>query len=101
MIRRRWQSVCKLWRTEFLTPKDFVKRALIIWITFSVAHLLGLREFTSLLNGTTGSINMSWEMAMFLGMTYIVFYFAAVILGPILLITAGLLSVWVRFSRRA
>jgi len=96
-----WRRIRATWRTEFCTPKDFVKRAIMIAAAFGLAHLLGLREFTSLLNGTTGSTNMSWQLAIFLGLIYIVLYFALVILAPILLIAAGLLKAGERLRRKS
>jgi hypothetical protein len=89
-----------LWRAEFLSLKDFVRRAALISLVFLFAHLAGLRDFTSILNGTTGSVELGWRMSAFLGLTYIFLYLAFVLLVPILLLSAAMLSVWKRLLRQ-
>ena len=85
-----------LWRAKFFSPKDFVRRALIIALLFGVAHLFGLKEFTSILNGTTGSVALGWTTSVLLGLTYVFLYIAFVLLVPIFLLTAAILFVWAR-----
>jgi hypothetical protein len=85
-----WQRVRQWWRAEFLSPKDLVKRAVLIVCAFAVAHLLGLREFTSVLNGTTGSMDMSWQAAAIRGVIYIFLYLAFILLVPTLLLAAAI-----------
>src|ERR1051326_8065409 len=53
-----------------------------------------LREFTSILNGTVGSVALGWHLSLFFGLLYIVVYFAFVLLAPTLLIAGGLLVLW-------
>lgn len=96
MNRNLWQQARALWHAEFFSPKDFVRRAALICIVFALAQLLGLRDFTSMLNGTTGSVAMSWEKAAFLGIVYVALYLAFILLVPIFLIAAGLLVAWRR-----
>jgi hypothetical protein len=88
-----------LWRAEFFSPKDFVRRAFVIALFYLVVHLAGLREFTSLLNGTVGSVQLGWATSGFLGLTYIFVYLAFVLLVPVLLLAAALLTTWRRFSK--
>ncbi len=84
------------WRADFLSPKDLVQGAAVIAAIYLVIHLCGLRDYTSVLNGTTGSLNLSWGTAAGLGVTY-VFAWLAFILGvPILLLAAALLVLWKR-----
>ena len=87
-----------LWRAEFLSPKDFVRRAVLIALLFLAAHLSGLRQFTSILNGTIGSVDLGLGMSAFLGLAYIFLYLAFVVLVPILLLAAAVLAVWARLS---
>jgi hypothetical protein len=87
-----------LWRADFFSPKDFVRRALVIALFYLVVHLAGLREFTSLLNGTVGSVQLGWGLSGFLGLTYIFAYLAFVLLVPVLLLAAALLVAWRRFQ---
>jgi len=75
-------------RAKFLTPKDFLLRAAVITAFFLIAHLAGLREYTSFLSGTVASPDMGWQQAAFFGLVYLILYFAFVLLVPILLLAA-------------
>ena len=86
-----------LWRADFLSPRDLLRRSLVILVLFALAHLAGLREFTSIVNGTMGSLSLGWHLSVFLGLTYLLLYFAVVVLVPILWIAALLLTIWDRF----
>ena|ERR1051326_357616 len=83
-----------LWRADFLSPKDLVRRALTIALIYGLISACGLREFTSILNGTVGSVALGWHLSLFFGLLYIVVYFAFVLLAPTLLIAGGLLVLW-------
>jgi hypothetical protein len=98
MNKSGWQLLRKLWRAELLSPKDFVRRAVLIGGVFALARLAGLREFTSILNGTTGSVELSWGLSAVLGVTYIVVYLAFVILVPTLVIAAAISAAWQRLA---
>jgi hypothetical protein len=65
-------------------------------VLFIIANLAGLREFTSVLNGTIGSTNLDWQTAAFLGAAYIFIYLAFVLGAPILILAAGILKLWQR-----
>jgi hypothetical protein len=91
-----YRKLSTLWRAEFCSPKDLVRRAAVIALVFLVIHLAGLREYTSILNGTPGSVEMSWRTSALLGLTYIFAYLAFVLLAPILLLAAAILAVWKR-----
>ena len=82
------QRCVQLWWAEFCSPKDFVRRAAVIAFLFLVAHLAGLREYTSFLSGTVPSPDTSWKLTIFFGLIYLVLYFAFVLLAPILLLAA-------------
>ena len=85
------------WRAEFCSPKDFLRRALVICVLFLIAHLAGLREFTSVLNGTTGSLELGRQLSVTLGLSYIVLYLAFILLVPILILAAIILALWRKF----
>ena len=85
------------WRAPFLGPRYLIQLAFLVSILFAAAQLAGLREFTSILNGTVGSVGMSWQFAAFLGFVYLGLYLAFVLLAPILVLAAGLLAVWNAF----
>jgi hypothetical protein len=88
------RTLMRVWRAEFLAPKDLVRRAAIIGLLFFAAHACGLRPFTSVLSGTTASLPAGWQMSAFLGFTYIVLYLGLVLLVPVLLLAAALLAIW-------
>lgn len=80
-------------RADFLSPKDLVQRACAISVMFFLLHLAGLREFTSILNGTMGSLVLGWKLSAFLAVIYIVAYLAFVVLVPVLILAALLLLI--------
>ena len=86
--RPRW------WRAEFLSARDFVQHAVLILLGFGVAQLCGLREYTSVLNGTVGSTDVSPQTAALLGILYVLIYLAAILGVPMLLIAAALMTFW-------
>lgn len=71
-----------------------MRHAVLIVILFGIAHLAGLREHTSFLNGTTGSLDLGYENSALLGLLYVLLYFAVVLLVPILILAALLSSLW-------
>ncbi len=85
-----------LWQADFLSPKDLVRRAVLLAILYGIVSAFGLREFTSILNGTVGSVALGWQMSMFFGLLYIVSYLAFVLGTPTLLIAAAILFLWNR-----
>src|ERR1041385_2860970 len=85
-----------LWHADFFSPKDFVRRAIFISVAFLIIHLAGLKDFATILNGTMGSVELGWAMSAFLGLLYICAWLGLVVLVPILLIAAVLLSIWNR-----
>jgi hypothetical protein len=85
-----------IWRADFLSPQDLVRRALIIAVIYGVVSAFGLREFTTILNGTMGSVALGWRMSAFLGLLYIFCYLAFVLITPSMLIAAGILFLWKR-----
>jgi len=96
LVGRFW-NLCG---ADFFSPKDFVRHATLIVLAFAVIHLFGLREYTSFLNGTTGSVEMDPTTAGLLGIVYVLFYLAAILLAPILLIAAGFIASWQRIRAR-
>lgn len=78
------------------SPRYLLEWAAMLTILFVIVHLAGLREFTSVLNGTVGSTHLSWQTASFLGAAYIFVYLGFVILVPILILAAGILKIWQR-----
>lgn len=90
-LANRFWDLCA---ADFLSPKDFVRHAVLVLLVFGVAHLAGLREYTSVLNGTTGAVGVDMETATLLGVGYVLAYLAAILFVPILLIAAALVAAW-------
>jgi hypothetical protein len=70
--------------------------AALLTVLFIIVQLAGLREYTSVLNGTVGSTHLSWQTASFLGAAYIFVYLGFVVVAPILILAAGILKIWQR-----
>jgi hypothetical protein len=95
-----WQRLKALWHAEFLSPKDLVRRAAVLTVIYVIAQVAGLREFTTILTGTEGSVELGWHMSAFLGLLYLCIYLAFVLLVPMLLISAGLLALYEKRKQR-
>jgi hypothetical protein len=87
-------------RAEFLSPKDLLQRAAAIGGLFLLVHLAGFREYTSILNGTIGSLELGWNLSAFLAVFYIMLYLAFVIVVPVLVLAAIILVVWQRLCQK-
>ena len=81
-------------------PKAFLLRALVIAVLDGSSNLIGLREYTSFLSGTSANLNMSWQTAATLGLIHLLLYVAFILFVPTSLIAAGLLALWNRWKRR-
>ncbi len=100
MIKEFWKKPVLFKRAEFLSAEDLLQRAGALSVLFLLLHLAGLRELTSVLNGTIGSLALGWNLSAFLAVIYIVFYLAFVILVPVLVLAAVILTVGQRFIRK-
>jgi hypothetical protein len=89
-----------LWRADTFSPKAFVLRAILITVLSGISELLGLREYTTFLSGTSANVNLSWQTASVLGVIHLLLYVGFILLVPVSLIAAGLLAVWNRWSGR-
>ena len=87
-----------LWEAPAFSPTAFVIRAIIITVFFSISELLGLREYTTFLSGTSANVNLSWQTASLLGLIHLFLYVAFILLVPIALITAVLIVAWSRWK---
>jgi hypothetical protein len=100
MSNRFFGKIRAIWHTEFLSPIDLTRRALILALIYGVLHLVGLRDFVSILNGTVGSVRLGWGISVFLGLLYVVAWLSFVLLVPTLLLAGMFLYVWNRLTRR-
>jgi hypothetical protein len=76
---------------RFFTPAGLTIRAVELAIPFVVAHLLGLRRFTSVLCGTMETGEPARMLCALAGLVYVLLYLGATVISPTLAIGAGLL----------
>ena len=88
----------RVWKAEAFSPEAFVLRALYISALFAISEIVGLREYTTFLSGTSANLNLSLQTAAILGCIHLLLYVAFILLVPIFLITAGLLAAWDRWG---
>ncbi len=89
-----------LWKADVFSAPAFVVRAIVISVFFGISELAGLREYTTFLSGTSANLQVSWQTAATLGLIHLLLYVAFILLVPIFLITAGLLTAWNRWAGR-
>ena len=81
------------------SPTAFLIRALLIAVVFLVSELLGGREYTTFLSGTSANPNINFHTASALGLIHLLLYVAFILLTPVFLITAALLAAWNRWRK--
>jgi hypothetical protein len=89
----------RVWKADAFSPTAFVARAAIIAACYCLSELIGLREYTTFLSGTSANLNVSWQTAATLGLIHLLLYVAFILLVPVSLITAGLLMLWNKWTR--
>jgi hypothetical protein len=84
----------RLWEAETFSPTAFVIRALVMTVLFCISELLGLREYTTFLSGTSANVNLSWSVTSALGLIHLLLYVGFILLAPVSLLAAGLIVAW-------
>lgn len=80
-------------KVKFFSAWAFFTRALLILALFAVLHLLGWRDYTSFISGTTsGGINDIF------GIAYFILYSLALYLAPVLIIASAIFFVITRLA---
>ncbi|MDQ7779182.1 MAG: hypothetical protein RDV41_05680 [Planctomycetota bacterium] len=77
-----------LFHARLFTPKGLLVRAAVIAVVFLVLHVCGLREYTSIISGMSPTGDTADSRAITLGVMYGCFYFAFVLVAPILVLAA-------------
>ena len=95
-----FELLAHVWKAGAFSPTAFVVRAIIIAVCFCVSELLGLKEYTTFLSGTSANLTMTWQTAATLGLIHLLLYVAFILLVPVSLITAGLLIAWNQWTGR-
>ncbi|MDD3148750.1 MAG: hypothetical protein PHD82_15755 [Candidatus Riflebacteria bacterium] len=82
------EAIPSPFKARLFSAWGFVFRALLIIFVFGLLHLLGLREYTSFISGTT-----SGNYHDLLGMTYFLFYALAVFVAPVFLLASAFMAI--------
>jgi hypothetical protein len=77
--------------TDVFSPRGFYRRALLILLIFLLLDVAGLRKYAMLLSATSPVGDPEDIMTHVWAVLYLLFYFGAVILTPILLIASAIL----------
>jgi hypothetical protein len=97
------------WRTwlcpPLFSPRGLIHAAVVLALLFTAVHLLGWRSDTAILSGTMPDGASSGGgggavLAVAAGALYVVLYFAFVLAVPILLLSAGIMALLLRWTRR-
>jgi len=83
------------------SPHGLLTRAVIITLAYFVAHLAGLRAYTTIICGTSPTGNPADTWAAVLGVIYVLLYLGFVVLVPVLVIAALLFAGWACLAARA
>ncbi len=81
-----------IWNAGAFSPTAFVVRAVAIALLFCVSELLGFREYTTFLSGTSANLNVSWQTAATLGLIHLLLYVGFILLVPVFLLSAVLIA---------
>jgi hypothetical protein len=81
---------------KWLSPGSFVLCAIAFAGVFTVLHLVGLRERTSVFCGTLPVDRNDQVIQGFMAVSYTLFYMATVIAAPILVLAAGVFQLLTR-----
>ena len=91
-------KVGKFFRAPVLSPKGLILRGALLALIFTICEAAGLREHTTFISGTPTEAGGSVNASAILGVIYLAAYFGFVLVTPILMIAAGLLAVWEKWS---
>ena len=95
-MNRKWWRI--FFHARLLSPRGLLLRAAALTVLFLIVHAAGLREYTSVLSGTspTGIRMDVWGGV--LGVAYVALYFGFVLLVPVLALAAGVFLFLQRLS---
>ncbi len=76
-----------------LSPHGLLSCAAVLVLLFAIMHLAGLREYTTIISGTSPTGDLRDQSALSMGVLYIILYMVATMIVPVLAIAAGLLAI--------
>lgn len=83
-------------RASRVSPCGLAARAGLLAAVYLACEFAGLRDYATFLSGTEQA--STWSATVLGGVAYLAAYFGAILLAPILLLTAALLGAWQRFQ---
>jgi hypothetical protein len=89
--RRSWHWI--------LSPGFFLAGAVVFTLAFAVVALAGWREHTTFLSGTAITVQSEYASSVLRGLLYLLAYFCAVLIAPILVLGAGILALLCRRTK--
>jgi hypothetical protein len=90
-MKRGWRTALDRLLRGWLTPRGWIVRAAVIVLAWLLMHLLGWRDDTRIISGTSLPNDFAGVLGAFRGVAYLLAYFAAVVVAPTLVIGAGIL----------
>jgi hypothetical protein len=82
----------RLYRSPFFSPVGFIIRAAELTLIYLLLHAVGLRQYVGVLSGSFAPGSVADTLAAGLGILYICFYLATVLVAPILVLAAAILA---------
>ena len=82
------------------SPRGFFLRALLLILVLWVFNLLGYREYTCVICGTSPTGDPGDSTALLIGMCYALLNWATVMGAPILIGASGLFMIFLRYVAR-
>ncbi|MFC1706817.1 hypothetical protein ACFL59_08355 [Planctomycetota bacterium] len=92
--------LARLLRCPAFTPQWLLLHAGLLLVIFTILHLLGLREYTSFLSGTTPAGEVFDDRLALQGAAYLLTYLATVVLVPILVLGSGIQAALLMLTAR-
>ncbi len=99
MMGRTKSFLLALLPRRLVSPCGFVWAALVLCLLYAVCHALGWREYTSFLSGSA-PVGERSNLALVLGIVYVLSYFGFVLLAPILALAAAIFALLLHIWRR-
>ena len=89
----------RLLKSPTFSPAGFLVWAGAIALVYIVCQVLGLREYASVISGTSPTGDMTDTFSLATGMFYVLIHFGFVLGAPILIAGSGIMAVLCRFSK--
>ena len=91
--RRTWFG--RVFGCSSFSPRGFLVDAVLIALVFLACNLAGLKEYTSVICGTSPTGDINNPLVLGLGAFYLFIHFAFVLVAPILVIAAAVFAILV------